>query len=129
MRFRLTSIEATEVDDSLPSFSQATRRASRRIFTRRFSRDLIAVSEAHGTSLVHRGVIRARSQSHRCRAIGKFSRSRRDVIAGFPARPKTIIGRRVAGRVASVHFTSRFPYSPRPGTAALRLTGQCHGRR
>ena len=121
VRFRLTSIEATEVDDRLSTlFSDATRLAPHlhaplqsgsNSVLKRMGRHWYT-AESYGnavTRLTTRGTPFALSA---------------DVIAGFPGETDTD-HRETMALIDRLPFTALhvFPYSARPGTAAVRLKG------
>jgi threonylcarbamoyladenosine tRNA methylthiotransferase MtaB len=125
VRFRLSSVEATEVDDALAElFGDPARLAthlhaplqsgSDRLLKRMGRHWYTAASYAHAVNrLVRRGS-----------AFGLGA----DVIAGFPGETDDD-HRETIEYVKSLPFSYLhvFPYSPRPGTAATRLAGQVDG--
>jgi threonylcarbamoyladenosine tRNA methylthiotransferase MtaB len=125
VRFRLSSVEATEVDDALAElFGDPARLAthlhaplqsgSDRLLKRMGRHWYTAASYAHAVNrLVRRGS-----------AFGLGA----DVIAGFPGETDED-HRATIEYVKSLPFSYLhvFPYSPRPGTAATRLAGQVDG--
>lgn len=123
VRYRLTSIEATEVDDSLAEMFQAD--------TRRLAPCLHAPLQSGSDSVLkrmgrHWYTARSYSASIK-RIIGEaqiFALSG-DVIAGFPGETEADHDATLA-LIDALPFTSLhvFPYSPRPGTAALKLAAQ-----
>ena len=121
-RFRLSSIEATEVDDALARPARSTRRgSSRRTSTRRCSPGRIACSRGWA------GIgTRVRTYAAGARAIGgehaACSDSAPTSSLGFRARPTTDHAATIA-LVERLPFTYLhvFPFSLRPGTAAERL--------
>jgi threonylcarbamoyladenosine tRNA methylthiotransferase MtaB len=125
VRFRLTSVEATEVDDVLREvFSEPTRLAphlhaplqsgSDRVLKRMGRHWYSATSYARAVERLVR--------DHDVFALGA------DVIAGFPGETEED-HRATLEVVDSLPFTYLhvFPYSARPGTAATRLPGQVDG--
>lgn len=125
VRFRLTSIEATEVDERLSDlFNEDGRLAPH----------LHAPLQSGSNSVLRRmgrHWYTAESYEARVERIVK-DRSRfafsADVISGFPGETEVDHERTVA-LVERLPFTSLhvFPYSPRPGTAALRLGSHVPG--
>ncbi|MEP6509938.1 MAG: MiaB/RimO family radical SAM methylthiotransferase [Gemmatimonadales bacterium] len=122
VRFRLTSIEATEVDDKL--FDLLTRDS------RRVAPHLHAPLQSGSKRILKRmgrhWYDAAAYVSAVTRLIGDrdvFALSG-DVICGFPGETEEDHAETVAV-LRSLPFTSLhvFPYSPRPGTAALKLRG------
>jgi threonylcarbamoyladenosine tRNA methylthiotransferase MtaB len=119
VRFRLSSVEATEVDDRLADLlvSNSTRLAPH----------LHAPLQSGSDSLLRRmGRHWYSSESYR-RAVERLNSANpfalsADVITGFPT--ETEEDHRATMRlIERMPFTSLhvFPYSPRPGTAALKL--------
>ena len=125
VRFRLSSVEATEVDDALaelfgdparlaPHLHAPLQSGSDRLLKRMGRHWYTAASYAHAVNrLVRRGSV-----------FGLGA----DVIAGFPGETDED-HRETIEYVKSLPFSYLhvFPYSPRPGTAATRLAGQVDG--
>jgi threonylcarbamoyladenosine tRNA methylthiotransferase MtaB len=125
VRFRLSSVEATEVDDALaelfgdparlaPHLHAPLQSGSDRLLKRMGRHWYTAASYAQAVNrLVRRGS-----------AFGLGA----DVIAGFPGETDED-HRATIEYVKSLPFSYLhvFPYSPRPGTAATRLAGQVDG--
>jgi threonylcarbamoyladenosine tRNA methylthiotransferase MtaB len=120
VRFRLTSIEATEVDD---------RRAD--LFnddSGRVAPHLHAPLQSGSNSVLKRMGRHWYSAESYARAVERITRYRSrfalsaDVITGFPGERESDHEATLA-LVEQLPFTSIhvFPYSPRPGTAAIRL--------
>lgn len=124
-RFRLSSLEATEVDDRLvelyrgagehlaPYLHAPLQSGSDRVLKRMGRHWYTSESYARAIERIVDG--------HEFFGLGA------DVIAGFPG--ETEEDHRATVRlVESLPFTSLhvFPYSPRPGTAAPKLTGAVH---
>ena len=122
VRFRLSSVEATEVDETLaalfdhpdrvaPHLHAPLQSGSDRVLRRMGRHWYTAESYASSVAKITEG-----------RDVFGLSA---DVIAGFPGETETD-HRLTLDLVERLPFTSLhvFPYSPRPGTAALRLDGQ-----
>ncbi len=123
VRFRLTSIEATEVDDTLRQLLSLN--------PRRLAPCLHAPLQSGSDSVLRRmGRHWYTAQSY-ANAIEEIVGNSEvfglsaDVIAGFPGETDDDHAATLA-LVERLPFTSLhvFPYSPRPGTAALRLGNQ-----
>ena len=121
VRFRLSSIEATEIDDALAELlvdGAATPRAAR---ARAAAVRLGSAAAPDGSALVHERDVRGARSSDWPRACSVLGLGA-DVIAGFP-------GETEADHAATVALVERlpftylhvFPFSLRPGTAAERL--------
>jgi threonylcarbamoyladenosine tRNA methylthiotransferase MtaB len=122
VRFRLSSVEATEVDDTLRElFSDPARLAPH----------LHAPLQSGSDRMLRRMGRHWYTKSTYARAVERLVRDQAvfglgaDVIAGFPGESEED-HRETVGFVQSLPFTYLhvFPYSPRPGTAATRLSGQ-----
>lgn len=121
VRFRLSSVEATEVDDALAElFGDPSRLAPHLHAPLQSAAD--AVLKRMGrhwyTAATYARAVERLVAGHTVFALGA------DVIAGFP-------GEREADHQATLEFVRAlpftylhvFPYSARPGTAAMRLAG------
>jgi threonylcarbamoyladenosine tRNA methylthiotransferase MtaB len=125
VRFRLTSVEATEVDDRLRAlFAEPTRLAPH----------LHAPLQSGSDRLLRRMGRHWYTSRSYATAVDRLVRDRTvfalgaDIIAGFPG--ETEEDHEVTMQfVRSVPFTYLhvFPYSARPGTAATRLPDQIDG--
>ena len=126
VRFRLTSIEATEVDDRLSELfsDDATRLAPHlhaplqsgsNLVLKRMGRHWYT-AESYGNAVM------------RLTARGKPFALSADVIAGFPGETDAD-HRETMALIERLPFTALhvFPYSARPGTAAERLKGAVPG--
>ncbi len=123
VRFRLSSIEATEVDDRLAELLTAA--------PRQVAPYLHAPLQSGSDRLLRRMGRHWYTARDYARAIERLVAGRAvfglgaDVITGFPGESDEDHAATRA-LVESLPFTSLhvFPYSPRPGAAALRLDGQ-----
>ena len=131
VRFRLTSVEATEVDDGSRELLSANRRVLRRICTRRCSRARTACSKRMGRHWYTACVVRGGRRATR-RATAASSRSAADVIAGFPGETEDDHRATLrAGRVAAVHVrctSFRIRLAPGNGRERLGEPGRRRGR-
>jgi len=122
VRFRLTSIEATEVDDRLAGLLTSD--------SRRVAPHLHAPLQSASSRVLQRMGRHWYNAKSYADAVTRLIGSRSafglsgDVICGFPGETESHHAETL-DLVASLPFTSLhvFPYSPRPGTAALRLGG------
>jgi threonylcarbamoyladenosine tRNA methylthiotransferase MtaB len=122
VRFRLSSLEATEVDDELRDLLTAD--------ARRVAPYLHAPLQSGSDRLLKLMGRHWYTASSYARAVERLVGARAvfglgaDVITGFPGETEED-HRRTVALVQDLPFTYLhvFPYSPRPGTAALRLTG------
>ena len=126
VRFRLTSIEATEVDERLrelltsdplrvaPHLHAPLQSGSNSVLKRMGRHWYTAESYESAIEMV-------------CAKTNRFALSG-DVIAGFPGETDAD-HRATVALIDRLPFTSLhvFPYSPRPGTAALRLKSRVDG--
>ena len=126
VRFRLTSIEATEVDDRLLELFNDS--------TGRLAPHLHAPLQSGANSVLRRmGRHWYTAESYEAQ-VERIARGRSrfalsaDVIAGFPGETDADHASTVA-LIERLPFTSIhvFPYSPRPGTAATRLGARVPG--
>ena len=123
VRFRLTSVEATEVDERLADLltSDSTRLAPH----------LHAPLQSGSNAVLRRMGRNWYDASSYAAAIERIVRRTErfalsaDVIAGFPGETETDHGATLS-LLAQLPFTSLhvFPFSPRPGTPATRLGSQ-----
>ena len=122
VRFRLSSVEATEVDDRLGELLTARSGAGGAAPARAAAVGERPGAEADGAALVHaRPSTRARRQRLAARARRVRTRRRRDHGVSRARRDATTPRRsRWCGRCRS-RYLHVFPYSARPGTAAARL--------
>ena len=120
VRFRLTSIEATEVDAALADLFAAD--------PRRLAPHLHAPLQSGSDAVLRRmgrhwytAATYARAVERLAARVSPFALAA-DVITGFPGE-RAADHAATVGLVRDLPFTSLhvFPYSPRPGTAALRL--------
>jgi threonylcarbamoyladenosine tRNA methylthiotransferase MtaB len=126
VRFRLTSIEATEVDDKLAELFTAD--------SSRLAPHLHAPLQSGSNAVLKRmGRHWYNAESYEASIRRIFGGANRfalsaDVIAGFPGETDDDHAATVA-LIDRLPFTSIhvFPYSPRPGTAAVRLGRQIDG--
>lgn len=126
VRFRLSSIEASELDDALCGLMRDE--------PRRLAPHLHAPLQSGSDNILRRmGRSWYDAQSY-ARAVERLTLGRpvlgvsADVIAGFPG--ETEVDHQLSmALVERLPFTSLhvFPYSPRPGTAAIRLSDQVPG--
>jgi threonylcarbamoyladenosine tRNA methylthiotransferase MtaB len=125
VRFRLSSLEATEVDDRLRElFSEPTRLAPH----------LHAPLQSGSDAILKRMGRHWYSAQRYAAAVERIARGSgvfalgADVIAGFPGETEDD-HRRTIALIESLPFTYLhvFPYSLRPGTAAERLPGHVGG--
>jgi threonylcarbamoyladenosine tRNA methylthiotransferase MtaB len=122
VRFRLSSVEATEVDDRLAELLTAD--------SSRLAPHLHAPLQSGSNAVLKRmGRHWYTAESYeaameRVAKSGTFALSA-DVITGFPGETDAD-HRSTMAMVERLPFTSLhvFPYSPRPGTSALKLGGQ-----
>lgn len=126
VRFRLSSVEATEVDDALlEAFGDPTRLAPH----------LHAPLQSGSDRLLKRMGRHWYTRSTYAAAVERIARRLpvfglgADVIAGFPGETDLDHGRTVDFvRLLPFSYLHVFPYSARPGTAATRLPDQVdHG--
>ena len=122
VRFRLSSVEATEVDDGLRElFHEPAHLAPH----------LHAPLQSGSDRVLRRMGRHWYTKSTYARAVERLVRDQAvfglgaDVIAGFPGESEED-HRETLAYLQAVPFTYLhvFPYSPRPGTAAMRLSGQ-----
>ncbi len=126
VRFRLSSVEATEVDDRLASLLTGD--------VSRLAPHLHAPLQSGSAAVLRRmGRNWYTPESYdaavmRLTANGAPFALSADVIAGFPGETESDHDATVA-MVERLPFTSLhvFPYSPRPGTSALRMKGGVDG--
>lgn len=126
VRFRLTSIEVTEVDDRLLDLMEGA--------PRRLVPQIHAPLQSGSNSVLKRmGRHWYTAESYRAAALRMAARLPvfgfgADIITGFPGETAED-HRATCDLVESLPFTYLhvFPYSPRPGTAALRLPGAVPG--
>jgi len=122
VRFRLSSVEATEVDEAL---AQLLRNDPSRL-----APHLHAPLQSGSDSLLKRMGRHWYDSKTYSSAVRRITESREvfalsaDVITGFPGETESDHAATMR-LVESLPFTSLhvFPFSPRPGTAALRLPG------
>ena len=124
-RFRLSSVEATEVDEVLVELFQEPARLAPHLHAPLQSgsdRVLKRMGRHWYTSASYAGAVAQLVERHEVFALGA------DVIAGFPGETEED-HRATIDLVTSLPFTYLhvFPYSARPGTAATRLPGQVDG--
>ena len=125
VRFRLSSVEATEVDDRLASLFNSPDR---------LAPHLHAPLQSGSDAILKRMGRHWYSAETYADSILRLVQGRpvfalsADVITGFPGESDDD-HRRTMELVERVPFTSLhvFPYSPRPGTSATRLGGQVPG--
>jgi threonylcarbamoyladenosine tRNA methylthiotransferase MtaB len=122
VRFRLTSIEATEVDDRLVELFADPRRLAPHLHAPLQSgsdRVLRRMGRHWYTALSYRR--RIEQLANGCDAFGLSA----DIIAGFPGETRDD-HTMTMGMIEELPFTALhvFQYSPRPGTSATRLPGQ-----
>jgi threonylcarbamoyladenosine tRNA methylthiotransferase MtaB len=120
VRFRLTSIESTEIDDRLLELFSEPKRLAPHLHAPLQSgsdRILRRMGRSWYTSSSYRQRIEALAE--RCEVLGLAA----DIIAGFPGEAPLDHAATVE-LVTSLPFTSLhvFQFSPRPGTAAIRLS-------
>jgi threonylcarbamoyladenosine tRNA methylthiotransferase MtaB len=126
VRFRLSSVEATEVDDPLrEAFSEPARLAPHLHAPLQSGSDRVLkrMGRHWYTSTAYAKAVERIVRDHPVFALGA------DVIAGFP-------GEDEADHESTLRFVQAlpftylhvFPYSARPGTAATRLGGQLDGQ-
>ncbi len=122
VRYRLTSIEATEVDDRLADLLTGD--------SARVAPHLHAPLQSGSDRVLRRMGRNWYTASSYCDAVTKLASNRDvfalsgDVICGFPGETEDDHSA-TTDLVSSLPFTDLhvFQYSPRPGTAALRLDG------
>jgi threonylcarbamoyladenosine tRNA methylthiotransferase MtaB len=124
-RFRLSSVEATEVDDVLVELFQEPKRLAPHLHAPLQSgsdRVLKRMGRHWYTSSSYANAVAQLVKRHDVFALGA------DVIAGFPGETEDD-HRATIDLVTSLPFTYLhvFPYSARPGTAATRLSGHLDG--
>ena len=125
VRFRLSSVEATEVDDQLRElFSEPARLAPHLHAPLQSGSDRVLkrMGRHWYTSSTYASAVERLVMDHDVFALGA------DVIAGFPGEEEE--DHRVTMElVTALPFTYLhiFPYSARPGTVATRLPGQVDG--
>jgi len=125
VRFRLSSVEATEVDDQLRELFQDPSRLAPHLHAPLQSgsdRVLKRMGRHWYTSTTYSKAVERLVAAHDIFALGA------DVIAGFPGETEED-HQATMDVVTSLPFTYLhvFPYSARPGTAATRLSGQVDG--
>jgi threonylcarbamoyladenosine tRNA methylthiotransferase MtaB len=125
VRFRLSSVEATEVDDGLRELFQDPTRLAPHLHAPLQSgsdRVLKRMGRHWYTSATYAGAVERLVDDHPVFALGA------DVIAGFPGETEED-HRATMEVVRTLPFTYLhvFPYSARPGTAATRLASQVEG--
>lgn len=121
-RFRLSSVEATEVDDELAELFGEPRH---------LAPHLHAPLQSGSDRLLHRMGRHWYTAAGYARAVERLVRDRpvfalgADVIAGFPGESEADHAASLS-LVTGLPFTYLhvFPWSPRPGTAAVRLGGR-----
>jgi threonylcarbamoyladenosine tRNA methylthiotransferase MtaB len=124
VRFRLSSLEATEVDDRLRELFADPRQLAPHLHAPLQSgsdRVLKRMGRHWYTSSTYGAAVERVAAAARVFALGA------DVIAGFPGETDHDHNQTLA-LVQSLPFTYLhvFPYSVRPGTAAERLRGRVH---
>ena len=125
VRFRLSSVEATEVDDGLRELFQDPTRLAPHLHAPLQSgsdRVLKRMGRHWYTSAAYAKAVEQLIETREVFALGA------DVIAGFPGETDED-HQATMNAVTSLPFTYLhvFPYSARPGTAATRLPGQVDG--
>ena len=125
VRFRLSSVEATEVDDGLRELFQEPTRLVPHLHAPLQSgsdRVLKRMGRHWYTSATYAKAVEQLVATRDVFALGA------DVIAGFPGETEED-HQATMNTVSSLPFTYLhvFPYSARPGTAATRLAGQVDG--
>ena len=125
VRFRLSSVEATEVDDELRElFRDPTRLAPHLHAPLQAGSDRVLkrMGRHWYTAATYANAVERLVENHATFALGA------DVIAGFPGETEED-HEATLNLVRSLPFTYLhvFPYSARPGTAATRLAGQVDG--
>jgi threonylcarbamoyladenosine tRNA methylthiotransferase MtaB len=126
VRFRLTSIEASEVDDRLAEMFADD--------SERLAPHLHAPLQSGSDAVLKRMGRHWYSARSYEQAVSRITSRRQrfalsaDVISGFPGETESDHAATLS-LIDRLPFTSIhvFPYSPRSGTAALRLSGQVHG--
>jgi threonylcarbamoyladenosine tRNA methylthiotransferase MtaB len=121
VRFRLSSVEATEVDDTLAQLLiEAPRHLAAHLHAplQSGSDRLLKPWGAIGTTASYRARIEWLAER-----LGEC-RPGADVIAGFPGRPTRITRRRWRSRCALFTYLHVFPFSVRPDAPAARMSGQ-----
>jgi threonylcarbamoyladenosine tRNA methylthiotransferase MtaB len=126
VRFRLSSVEATEVDDRLRELFHDPGRLAPHLHAPLQSgsdRVLKRMGRHWYTSATYANAVERLLEQHAVFALGA------DVIAGFPGESE-MDHQATMDIVTSLPFTYLhvFPYSARPGTAATRLSGQVDGK-
>lgn len=126
VRFRLSSVEATEVDDELRAlFAEPTRLAPHLHAPLQSGSDrlLRRMGRHWYTSASYGSAVERLVRDHAVFGLGA------DIISGFPGETDADHQETVS-YVRSLPFTYLhvFPYSARPGTAATRLPGQVDPR-
>jgi threonylcarbamoyladenosine tRNA methylthiotransferase MtaB len=124
VRFRLSSLEATEVDDRLRDLYAERRRLASYLHAPLQSgsnRMLKRMGRHWYSAESYEKTIMQLMRDHDVFGLGA------DVIVGFPGETERDHNATLS-LVERLPFTSLhvFPYSPRPGTAALRLGGLAH---
>jgi threonylcarbamoyladenosine tRNA methylthiotransferase MtaB len=124
VRFRLSSLEATEVDDRLRDLYSERRRLASYLHAPLQSgsnRILKRMGRHWYSAESYEKTIMRLMRDHDVFGLGA------DVIVGFPGETEQD-HQATLSLVERLPFTSLhvFPYSPRPGTAALRLGGLAH---
>jgi len=121
VRFRLTSIEATEVDEPLAELLTADARRVAPHLHAPLQSGSDAVLRRMGRHWYDAARYASAVEGLTRRATGAFALGA-DLITGFPGETDAD-HRATCALVERLPFTSLhvFPYSPRPGTAALRL--------
>lgn len=125
VRFRLSSVEATEVDELLRELFQEPARLAPHLHAPLQSgsdRVLKRMGRHWYNSVTYAHAVERLVESHDVFALGA------DVIAGFPGETDDD-HQATIDLVKSLPFTYLhvFPYSARPGTAATRLSGHVDG--
>ena len=125
VRFRLSSVEASEVDDQLRELFAEPSRLVPHLHAPLQSacdRVLKRMGRHWYTKSTYAGAVERLVRDHGVFALGA------DVIAGFPGESEAE-HRETVDFVRDLPFTYLhvFPYSARPGTAATRLPGQVDG--
>ncbi|MEO8576654.1 MAG: MiaB/RimO family radical SAM methylthiotransferase [Gemmatimonadales bacterium] len=126
VRFRLSSVEATEVDDRLAELFNGD--------SGRLAPHLHAPLQSGSNAVLKRmGRHWYSAESYEAAVMrlvtnGKLFALSADVIAGFPGETDADHSQTMS-MIERLPFTSLhvFPYSPRPGTAAVRLAGAVSG--
>ena len=125
VRFRLSSVEASEVDDQLGElFAEPSRLAPHLHAPLQSASDRVLkrMGRHWYTKSTYAAAVERLVRNHGVFALGA------DIIAGFPGESE-VDHRETVDFVQALPFTYLhvFPYSARPGTAATRLPGQVDG--